>query len=131
MIERALPVDERFQHVDDRGRSEVRGDDERKDHRAPKHERGDDGEREPDDAEATDVRQRYEDRVERLGAVRDDPTFEPLVEADQTGRMLLAWSISCCGSNGLPTNADAPCSSACCAERSSTWPLNMITGIEP
>ena len=84
MVDRAVPVDRELQHVRDRGREEVRGDDERKDDRTPQEQRRDHGEREPDDAEAADVRQRDEDRVERLRSMADDPPLEPLIELDHS-----------------------------------------------
>ena len=82
MVDRTVPVDRQLQHVRDRSREVVRGDDERKDDRTPQEQRRDHGEREPDDAEAADVRQRDEDRVERLRAMANDPALEPLIETN-------------------------------------------------
>ena len=50
---------------------------------------------------------------------------------DQAGTSCLARASSSCGSNGLPMKPRAPPSAAARADASSTWPLNMITGIEP
>ena len=51
----SLPVDRQLEHVAGRRRKEVRADDKRKDHRPALEDRREDGEREPDDAEAADV----------------------------------------------------------------------------
>src|SRR4029453_12990477 len=58
----------------------------------------------------------------------DRPALEMLVPV-QAGSSCLACSISCCGSNGLPTNPWAPRAAASPAHPSSTLPLNMTTGI--
>ena len=115
MVDGTLPVDRSLSTSVIAAERKYATDDERKDERPPQEQRRDDGEHEPHDAEAADVRERDEERVERLGAMADDPALEALIEpTTQSGRICFAWSISCCGSNGLPTNADAPRSSARC-----------------
>ena len=81
-------------------------------------------------------RQPDEDVVERMPPVVDDPTLHVAVPAGQalsiqTGAICFVWSISCCRSNGLPTNACAPLVDACASALSSTLPLNITTGIAP
>ena len=78
-----------------------------------------------------DPRQPDEDLV-RADASGGGRSTAPLpVPAGQTGAICFVWSISCCRSNGLPTNACAPLDAACACACSSTWPLNMTTGIAP
>ena len=91
------------------------------------------GDRDPDEPERPDSRQPDEEPVEPPDAVRDNPALEVLVELDQryAGTSCLARSINCCGSNGFPMKPRAPRSSASLATVDSTWPLNMITGIDP
>jgi hypothetical protein len=65
------------------------------DRRPPPRERSEGGEQHPDQANAADLRQRYERLVERFWAVLDHPALEPGVELDQVGRSCFVDSISC------------------------------------
>ena len=121
------------ERVEEARRDRGRGDEQERVRPAPEdRERGAD--REPDEPVRADEREADEDRVEPALPVRDDPAVDALVEPDQTGRapkICFARSISCCGSNGFPRKPCAPALAATSAERSSTWPLNMTTGIAP
>ena len=90
---------------------------------------------EPDDAEGADEREPLEERIEHADAVLDDPVLELAVEADrgvvETGSSCFVDSISERGSNGLPMKPARRATAASAAARSSTLPLNMITGIAP
>ena len=86
---------------------------------------------EPDRTPGADLRQPNEHLVQRVPPVVDDPPFEMTIESGQTGRICFACSISCCRSNGFPTNACAPRSAASACACSSALPLNMTTGIAP
>lgn len=68
---------------------------------APEH-GGEEPEQEPQKADAAQVRESNEDRVEPVGPVVDDPALQPPVEVDQVGRSCFVDSMSCCGLNGLP-----------------------------
>src|SRR5262249_58903124 len=94
----------------------------------PTGERG--GDHEPNESLAADPRQAFEHRVEPADPMVDGPALEPAVVA-QAGSSCLACSISCCGSNGLPTKACAPRAVACSADRSLTLPLHITTGLAP
>ncbi len=90
MVDRARTVDDELDQIGDRRGGEVRDDDEREhDRPAPDH-HAEHGERQPDEAVAPEVRERDEERVEGLGAVTYDPALEPLIEADQIGRICFA-----------------------------------------
>ena len=97
--------------------------------RPPQQQRQPEAQDEPDGAVGPDRRQGLEHGIEPADAVLDDPALSVTVEADQTGSSCLVDSISCCGSNGFPMNPWAPRASA--SDADSTFPLNMITGIEP
>jgi len=90
-----------------------------------------DCEDEPDDSVRPDLREPDEDVVQRRPSVVDDPPLGVPIPAGQTGTIVFVWSISCCRSNGLPMNPCAPPALACCSASSSTFPLNMTTGIAP
>src|SRR5262249_38132066 len=98
---------------------------------APLRERDDGGEHDPDERVRADAREPDEDVVERFPAMPDDPVLDGAVEGGQTGTMDFVWSISCCRSNGLPTKPCAPPACACSTASSSTFPLNITTGIAP
>src|SRR5436190_9814781 len=84
----------------------------------------------PDESLPADPRKSFEDRVQPAGPVMDGPALEVAVVA-QAGSSCLACSISCWGSKGLPRNPCAPRAVASAASRSSTFPLNITTGIAP
>jgi hypothetical protein len=68
---------------------------------APEH-GGEQREQEPEKADAAQVRESDEERVEPVGPVVDDPALQPPVELDQVGRSCFVDSMSCCGLKGLP-----------------------------
>jgi hypothetical protein len=78
-----------------------------------------------------DPREVDEQPVQPADPVLDDPALQVPVERDQVGSSCLVWSISSCGLNGLPMKAWAPREVASSAACSSTFPLNMITGMAP
>jgi len=90
MVDRPLAVGQILQKRCEQARREVRDHDERNDHRLAVDDCRNHGEHEPDDAVAPDVRERDEERVERLGPVVDYPPLQPLIESDQTGRICFA-----------------------------------------
>jgi hypothetical protein len=96
--------------------------------RAPAVHRDGEAEREPYEPPAADAREPDEDVVERRPPVLDDPPFDVAV---QRGASCFVRSISCCRSKGLPTNACAPRLVASRSACSSSFPLNMTTGIAP
>ncbi len=86
----------------------------------------------PDGAEGACVGEREEDVVEDVDPVLDDPALEIVVDAQaRVASICFADSISCCGSNGFPMKPCAPRSVASAAASSSTFPLNIRTGIDP
>ena len=87
IVDRALTVDGQLDQIGDRPRREVRDDHEREQDRPAPEQHPEHGERQPDEAVAPEVRERDEERVEGLGAVTYDPALEPLIEADQIGRI--------------------------------------------
>lgn len=84
---------------------------------------------EPDGSPGPEVREPFEDGIEPAGPVKNDPPLDTVVEADQVGMSCFVESISCRGSNGLPMKPEAPRACASAADSSSTFPLNMITGM--
>ena len=97
----------------------------------PPVERRDDCDQDPDRALRADAREPDEDVVEDADPVMDDPALESSIGTDQAGTSCFVDSISCCGLNGFPMKPWAPRDAAVRSESSSTFPLNMITGIEP
>ena len=75
---------------------------------------------EPHEPPGPEPREADRDRVDDADAMADDPVLDVSIEPDQTGTSCFARSISCWGSNGLPTKPRAPRCSASIAERSST-----------
>ena len=90
MIDRARAVDCELDHIGGRRRREVRDDHEREHDRPAPEPRGEHGERQPDEAVAAETGKGDEERVEGLGAMTYNPALEPLVEADQIGRICFA-----------------------------------------
>ena len=82
--------------------------DERERPYASPQQREHDRDAEPDQSLRPDLRQRDEDVVERMPPVVDDPVLSVSIPRGQTGAICFVWSISCCRSNGFPTNACAP-----------------------
>ena len=128
---RTAPVREPFHCLGEAVRGGVGEEHEDERLRAPAKEREREGEREPHETPAADPAEPDEDVVQRVPAMRDDPAFDVTIEGAQTGASCFARSISCCRSNGLPTNPCAPRVAACCSACSSSLPLNMTTGIAP
>ena len=131
---RAVSLHRVLQDCGDDARRQRRGCDEQEDVRAAPRDRKRDRDRQPDARPRPRDRERGEDGVQPVDPVLDDPAVEAAVDGDQTGRaprICLARSISCRGSKGFPMNPLAPRSTASPAEASSTWPLNMTTGIAP
>ncbi len=93
--------------------------DSEKDRRTAPHHRQHECDRDPDEAQPAEPREIDEEPVEPADPVKHDPVFEVLVPG-QAGTSCLARSISCCGSNGLPTKPRAPRCSASPAEFAST-----------
>src|SRR5438105_4601859 len=128
---RALSPDPLAQAVRERVRSSVGGNEQTEEPGPPHEDRQKETCRNEDESLAPDPREVDEEPVQPPGAVMDDPALEVPVRADQVGSSCLVWSISSCGLNGLPMKPCAPRDSASAAARSSTLPLNMITGIAP
>src|SRR3954469_2196786 len=87
------------------------------------------GDDDPEQPEASGIRQAFEDRVQPTRAMVDDPTLEVAIGGDQAGTICFVCSIKARRSNGFPTNPCAPRSAA--SRPASSWPLNMTTGIDP
>jgi ketosteroid isomerase-like protein len=90
VVDRSRTVDGELDHIGDRRRREVRNHHERKHDRPAPEPHPEHSERQPDEAVAAEVRERDEERVDGLGAVTYDPALEPLIEADQIGRICFA-----------------------------------------
>jgi hypothetical protein len=90
MVDRARTVDCELDHIGGRRRREVRDDHEREHDRPAPEKHAKHGERQPDEPVAPEMRERDEERVEGLGAVTYDPALEPLIEANQIGRICFA-----------------------------------------
>src|SRR6476659_9677505 len=97
---------------------------------APDHGQ-DESDHHEDEPVRADPREVDEQPVQPADPVLDDPAFQVPVERDQVGRSCLVWLISSCGLKGLPMKPCAPREVASAAAFSSTFPLNMITGIAP
>ena len=82
MIDRSRPVNGDLEQSTRGRRGEIGGADERQHDRLAPEQCDEDGEREPDEAVVPEMRERDEDRVERLGAVVDDPPLDTLIERD-------------------------------------------------
>ena len=130
-LERAGPVEDALE--DDRGevgapdgagRYERRAED-----RPSRPERERRREDDPRETRVADDARSDEDGVEGTDAVLRDPDDDVRVEIYVRSSCFVSAS-SCSGSNGLPMNASAPRSRAWATSSSSSFPLNMTTGID-
>jgi len=79
IVDRPRAVDRELDHIRNCGGTEVCDHDERKRDRATRQPDRKHREGQPDDAVAPQVRERDEDRIERLRPVLDDPALDPLI----------------------------------------------------
>src|SRR5919204_1018953 len=128
---RAPPADPVAHAVRQELRDEVGREHEDEEPRPPPEQSNDCRRDEEHDAVRPDPGEEDEEPVEPAESMVDYPALEVAVGPDQVGSSCLVWSISSCGLNGLPTKAWAPREAASAASCSSTFPLNMITGIAP